>query len=299
MGDEQRDEWYAEVPDATQHAPTFTPTITDTPTPTGTQLATNTATVINTPTGTQSVTSSPTNPPTGTQTATNTATVTNTPTGTQSVTASPTGTPIETNTATITPTSSSTSTHTPTHTYTATIQPTSTPTSTNTPGPCSEISSPSEIPTPKLINFDSLSNGTVIKSSYQSAHGIVFEDSGTTRGLIYGNEPINAKSSPNVASNDAVFPNSSSNVSFKISFDTSRTHVGFWIGNGQTASLTAVLKAFDSGGKEICNVSDAPVPDAHTEFIGVYDPAGRIDAVALDYGATLLSESIDDLYYAP
>ena len=165
---------------------------------------------------------------------------------------------------------------------------------------CSELLSPTQIPSPGLINFDNLPNSTVIGTSYLVSHGVTFEDTNTTRALIYGNEPITeTQSPPNVASNDAVFPNTSSGVPMRIFFDKTKTHVGFWMGNGESVGPTGVMTAYDGAGNVICPVSNIRVPEAHTEFIGILDPLGRIASVSLDYGQTALSESIDDLYFAP
>jgi hypothetical protein len=168
------------------------------------------------------------------------------------------------------------------------------------PNSCVEVLSPASIPMINPITFDDLPNGTVIGNSYQSSRGVSFENSGVTRALILTGEPITeTRSFPNVAINSAVPPNTSNNVPMRISFATTKTHVGFWMGNGEGASPRAVLTAYALDGTQICTVVNAPVPEAHSEFIGVFDSYGRIASVALDYGATLLSESIDDLYYSP
>ncbi len=168
----------------------------------------------------------------------------------------------------------------------------------NPPG-CQELLSPTQIPSPGLINFDDLPNGAVIGNSYQSPYGVRFENTGTTRAIIYGNEPAEAQSPPNVAINDAVFPNTSTGVPMIIFFDSRKSHVGFWIGNGETVGPVAVLTAYEASGAVICQVRNAPVPEPHTEFIGLYDPLQRIAYVSLDYGQTALSESMDNLYFAP
>ncbi|MFQ5858059.1 MAG: hypothetical protein ACE5LU_20840, partial [Anaerolineae bacterium] len=207
--------------------------------------------------------------------------------------------------ATPTPTSTATPTATPTTTSTSTPTTTSTPTATRTATPttpageCQEIFSPTEIPSPGLIHFDDLPNATVIGASYQASHGVTFESNDITRAIIYGNEPAEAQSPPNVASNDAVFPNTSAGVPMNIFFDSPKTHVGFWMGNGDTVAPAGLMTAYDAAGKVICRVQNAPVLEPHMEFIGIHDPAGRIASVALDYGQTSLSESIDDLYFAP
>ncbi|HBX69431.1 MAG TPA: hypothetical protein DEH25_08620 [Chloroflexi bacterium] len=164
---------------------------------------------------------------------------------------------------------------------------------------CQELLAPGDIPSPVLINFDDLANAVVIGDHYRPSFGVKFENSGITQALTYGNEPANAASAPNVAINNAIFPNTSSNVPMVIDFDEPKTHVGFYMGNGDNQQTVGLLTAFDAAGKIICQFRHVPVPDAHTEFIGIYDPSGSILRVTWDYGSTALSESIDDLYFSP
>ncbi|MGL4648749.1 MAG: C25 family cysteine peptidase, partial [Caldilineaceae bacterium] len=63
--------------------------------------------------------------------------------------------------------------------------------------------------------------------------------------------------------------------------------------------LPGAMVGYDAAGNVICQVTNTPVPEKFDEFIGMYDPAGRIAIVTLNYGASILSESIDDLYFAP
>ncbi|HET7088065.1 MAG TPA: hypothetical protein VFL17_05400 [Anaerolineae bacterium] len=174
-----------------------------------------------------------------------------------------------------------------------------TPTPTSQLPACQELVDPFKLPSPALINFDDLTHGQVIGTAYQAAYGVTFENSPTTRAIIYGNEPAEAQSKPNVATNDAVFPETSNDVPMNLGFSSPKTHVGFYIGNGEFISPTAMLTAYDAFDHIICQVRNTPVPEPHTEFIGVYDPTGRIVRISLDYGNTSLSESIDDLYFAP
>jgi hypothetical protein len=164
---------------------------------------------------------------------------------------------------------------------------------------CQELFVPEEIPSPVLINFDDLANAIVIGDHYRPSYGVKFENSGITQAITYGLEPTEAASPPNVAINNAVFPNTSSNVPMVIDFDEPKTHVGFYMGNGETAQIVGLLTAYDADSNIICQIRHVPVPEPHTEFIGVYDPTGRIIKVSWDYGSTALSESIDDLYFAP
>ena len=76
--------------------------------------------------------------------------------------------------------------------------------------------------------------------------------------------------------------------------------MGLYIGNGETAQLVALMRSYDAAGKVICEARYSTVPESHLAFLGFSnDPDGRIVAITLDYGDTLLSESIDDLYFRP
>jgi len=163
---------------------------------------------------------------------------------------------------------------------------------------CTQLQSPTQIPSPGLINFDTLPNATVIGNNYAATYGVRFENSPTNRAIIFGPDPA-PQSAPNVAINNAVFPNTSNNVPMHITFDAPKTHVGFYMGNGETQQPTALLTAYNAAGAVICQQRFVNVPEAHTAFFGINDPAGSIVTVTLDYGNTALSESIDNLYFAP
>ena len=98
---------------------------------------------------------------------------------------------------------------------------------------CGPIKSAAEIPSPGLIHFDDLANAAVIGDTYVAAFGVRFEDTRSNRAVIYGNEPTEAHSRPNVAINNAVSPNTSAGVPMQIAFASKKTHVGLYIGNGQ------------------------------------------------------------------
>ena len=171
---------------------------------------------------------------------------------------------------------------------------------TSQPLACTELTDPKNVPSPSTIHFDDLANASVIGNHYLLAHGVSFEVSRTNRALIYGNEPALAHSSPNVAINDAIFPSTSNNVPMVIDFDKPKTHVGMWIGNGSAAAqTTALLTVYNAAGGIICQARRVGVPDAHTMFIGLYDPEGMIVRATLTYGDTSLSESIDNLVFSP
>ncbi len=164
------------------------------------------------------------------------------------------------------------------------------------PAACITLTDPNDIPSPSVINFDSLADGAVIGTTYQTTNGVIFENSTIqqARARMTGQ----ARSRFNVATNVPVAPNVSNNNPMLIQFTTARTHVGFFVGNSGDTGLTAVMRAFDASGRELCFFDMEPVPDPHTLFMGVYDPNGTIRSVTLDYGDTPVNESIDDLYFA-
>ncbi|MEZ4864074.1 MAG: hypothetical protein R3C14_22335 [Caldilineaceae bacterium] len=163
---------------------------------------------------------------------------------------------------------------------------------------CVELISPAEIPAARRLTFDELANGVVVENTYAASDGVRFENSKTTHALSYGNDPAKTASRPNSVINTAVAPATSAGVPMLITFDEPKSHVGFYMGNGGTQRPNGTLVAYDGAGNIICRASN-PVPDIHSEFIGLYDVDGLISAVRLDYGSTTLSESIDDLYLAP
>ncbi len=167
---------------------------------------------------------------------------------------------------------------------------------------CVELKHEREIPAPALIDFDDMPDETPVDTHYVPTHGVAFENARETHVRTYGNRPVDptvARSAPNVAINDATSPATSENVPLTFYFRTGKTHVGFYMGNGEDAGLVGVMTGYDADGNVICEVKNEPVPESYTEFIGMRDPAGRIVKVTLDYGASLLNESIDDLYFAP
>ena len=168
---------------------------------------------------------------------------------------------------------------------------------------CQPFQSPTEIRAPGLINFDDLGEADTIGAHYQPTHGVTFEDSATMRAIIYNQslhptEPTEPNSKPNYAINNAVFPSTSSGVPMLIQFDSPKTHVGLYMGNGESGGILGVLRAFDAAGNQIC-IARGDVPEDVVQFIGVHDTGGRIASITLDYGDTTITEAIDDLYFAP
>lgn len=166
---------------------------------------------------------------------------------------------------------------------------------------CYELRSPTDIAAPVLIDFDDVPDATIIENSYRLSHGVKFYNGSDTRVITYADreaDPTKARSSFNVATNSAVHPTTSANLPLSFQFTGGKTHVGFYMGNGETAGLAGAMVGYDAAGNVICQVTN-PVPEKYDEFIGMYDPAGRIAKVTLNYGESILSESIDDLYFAP
>lgn len=164
--------------------------------------------------------------------------------------------------------------------------------------PCQELFSPADIPAAGVLTFDDLSEAATIENYYAALYGVRFENGQTTRAITYGLEPDKAESRPNIALNDAIAPGTSAGVPFVITFTEPKTHVGFYMGNGETQQPSGLLTAYDAAGRLLCRAANT-VPEPHTEFIGLYDAYGRIASIHLDYGNTTLSESIDNLAFAP
>jgi hypothetical protein len=166
---------------------------------------------------------------------------------------------------------------------------------------CNELESPTQIPAPALVNFDDLADAVTIADSYVPSYGLHFYTGDDTNVITYADrdsDPTKARSTPNVATNNAVSSTTSAGIPLTFWFDEPKTHVGFYMGNGENQKLFGTMVAYDATGKVICVVRD-PVPEPYQEFLGIYDAEGRIAIVTLDYGDSLLSESIDDLYFAP
>ncbi len=162
---------------------------------------------------------------------------------------------------------------------------------------CVDILAPQDIPLPGVIDFDDLNSGDVIGARYQAATGVTFVGTNLTQAVASTSQI--AVSQPNLAINQPIAPNNSSDVPMEIKFDHLVSHVGMWIGDGDGTQMTAVLTVYDGMGVEICHVSRTPVPGALTSFIGLNDPDGNIASLTLDYGKSIQEEMIDDLYYAP
>jgi len=121
--------------------------------------------------------------------------------------------------------------------------------------------------------------------------------------LIYGNTLERTTSSmPNSLTNDADWPNTSSDVPLAIWFDAPQTTVGFFMGNGgQGITPTAAIRAYSdaSGATFLGSVSIAVLHNDVNTFYGVTSLTGApFQRIELDYGQTTLSEEIDDLCFS-
>ena len=164
---------------------------------------------------------------------------------------------------------------------------------------CTVLTGPGLIPQPTLVHFDDQPSGqSVIGEQYRSSHGVYFEDIATTRVIYYGNEPEDAHSPPNVASNDAVSPNTSGGVAMNFWFTSPKTHVGFWLSNGHPDKEDAIVTFYDAKNNIICQANAGPPPLEGTAYFGLVDASGQTMRVSIDYGQTIYSEAIDDLEFA-
>lgn len=159
---------------------------------------------------------------------------------------------------------------------------------------CFELFRPEEVPAPALIDFDDLAAPAAIDAHYQSTYGVTFAAE-----HVAVEAPDIARSAPNVAVNTAQMPvTGGPRPPLKFAFDSGKTHVGFFMGRGDEKTA-AIMIGYDGNGQEVCRVNNSPVPEEVAEFIGMYDPQGRIVAVELSYGRNDLNETIDNLYFAP
>ncbi len=164
------------------------------------------------------------------------------------------------------------------------------------PDACTVVSSPQDLQSPTLINFDDIQHATVIGTYYQAAHGVVF---GTGDSNVTAYEDPRAVSIYNLAVNEAMKPNNSAGKALKITFDKPVSQVGLFLGAGDGAKTNAILTAFDQLGVEICNVSVMPVPVGISQFLGLKNGTGaQIYSISLDYGDYIDPEIIDDFYFS-
>lgn len=169
------------------------------------------------------------------------------------------------------------------------------------PATCSALAASGSFPSPTTINFDDLGDGQTVGTHYQASHGLTFANVPTSRVQTYADyaaEPTKSRSVPNIIFHYPDFPNTSINVPMTFTFGSAKSHVGMYVGNGDYGGISATLIAYDADMKELCRTTLADVPVSPTIFMGIYDSAGRIRNMALDYGNASTAELIDDLMFA-
>lgn len=167
---------------------------------------------------------------------------------------------------------------------------------------CSQILDPYGIPSPKILTFDNLPNGTKLGTQYQAAYGVVFPNQNPAPVIhaVSAKEGDTPASTPNVVQNTIVAGTARSPL--VIGFTFPRTYVGMYLGNGATAtggSVTALVTMMDANGGTLCTFRVSNVTMPHTAFAGAYDSLGGISSVSIVYEQTANLESIDNLYVAP
>ncbi len=167
---------------------------------------------------------------------------------------------------------------------------------------CVAITDPREIPGPKIITFDELKDNTALTTQYKAPYGVEFLNQNPSAVIhtVTARELDTPQTPPNVAQNPLLPGVKHSALTLSFSFP--RTHVGFFLGNGGTlptgGSVTAFITAYDAAGNRLCALQIGSVSAAHTTFAGMYDSAGQMASVTIDYGGNT-AESIDNLYLAP
>ncbi len=161
--------------------------------------------------------------------------------------------------------------------------------------PCLPLTTPRDLPTPAVLDFDRLPLDSPVGDAYRASHGVRFQEDKAAGTVVQ--RARQAHSPPQVAVQDALQPE---RTPMWIQFERDQSHVGLWVGNGvdvqnQPLFLKATLTAYDRQNEPLCSTTISPVPESYDGFVGLFDIWGRIAAVALDYGDTATPESIDDL----
>lgn len=167
-------------------------------------------------------------------------------------------------------------------------------------GAVTKITSPSQCGAGALtIDFDDQDPSTFVGNEYASL-GVIFVDDDLVTPVLLA--PFNRGfadtiSEPYSLGISAATPEPGSrNLPLTIEFDPPVLCVGLYMGNGETLNPTGVLTAFDQIGAEIGSVSGS-VPEPVLEFLGLASTI-PIAKATLDYGDTLLAETIDNLTFA-
>ncbi len=157
---------------------------------------------------------------------------------------------------------------------------------------CDPIESPTAIPSPALINFDTLKDEEAILNAYQTSYGVSFVEGVKADSLT---EAFLARSSPNVA-NRPYTPVAVTALAFNFAAPVS--HVGFYAGNASDTTVQAHIQGYDQQGVLRCEVR-GDINARDYGFFGFYDPLRRIARISVSYPQGTADVLIDDLTFAP
>lgn len=151
----------------------------------------------------------------------------------------------------------------------------------------------------RVIGFDDIDFGEKVAYHYWESHGVRFVDNGEITPILinsYNRGGDGTVSEPYSISADGDWPSTSANEPLEMKFKRGQKRVGMYIGNGN-GELKAKLTAYDKYGSFIGRVSETGFGNKPNTFIGIETTSEPIYSVKLDYGNTLISEEIDDLFF--
>jgi hypothetical protein len=161
------------------------------------------------------------------------------------------------------------------------------------PGAFGEIGDPAVFsPHAMRLGFDEQAPGSHISGQY-AALGLRIDDPPESSAVVILAGTAASSSAHALANRPASGP-SSAGQPLVLRFDPPVGRVGFWLGNGQGA--TATLRAYTAAG-DVIGVLTRAAPAESTAFFGFYSTANNIAVVAVDYGESANSETIDDLTF--
>lgn len=178
-------------------------------------------------------------------------------------------------------------------------------------GEAAELKEPFSTERTQTISFDDLPAGTKIKDQY---FGVTFTGDMSEPTLVgdclKGHTPCRVPQA-STASGDIALWNkplevpidpapTSENKDLQIAFDFPQRRVGMYIGNDDSGSTRAELKAFDEAGNEIVvpgGVTRTSFGSPVQTFLGLDAGSDRIKSVTLSYGESPFGEEIDSLMY--
>lgn len=156
---------------------------------------------------------------------------------------------------------------------------------------CFTLADPSGIPSPALINFDTLPDQTYILNHYAETYGVTFIEGAKTYAI---EKPI-APSTPNVAYMYSL----AANLPMRFLFAEPVSHVGFYAGNQAEIPVGADVIARDGQGTLICQFRTTLPALEINSFVGFYDPSQRIAEVEFSIPQNPTPEILDDLMFSP